>query len=348
MAESNRQADALLTEHFRYTPLSLIDEIINAVNTIIYRAIDAIENGLFSIPPRNLGFVGGPSDAKKSSTIGRAIPPPADISLEDVQKVKDYSDEEAEEAKKEEIENGLHALETLLEATVDKTFDKFEIYTLRNILTVPDDLAPWMRLAHYENLSVPLPATAPTPESILALRRQLQETKRLNQALRSTEAQNASLLSSLTSYLTPASSIHNKISATTDSTSPSLAFLTSQPLTNTNNPSSTSTSSSFNPLTTQAQFVTSHLPALRALLAELQPKLVSLRETGGTTADRVDWESKREERRMYLEQRVQKIVGGESKGRGGGEGEVGGARVGAEEVSGLENVAGGMGWGARG
>lgn len=51
---------------------------------------------------------------------------------------------------------------------------------------------------------------------------------------------------------------------------------------------------------------------------------------------------------MYLEQRVQKIVGGESKGRGGGEGEVGGARVGAEEVSGLENVAGGMGWGARG
>lgn len=51
---------------------------------------------------------------------------------------------------KDEIENGVHQLETLLEATVDKTFDKFEIYTLRNILTVPDELAPWMRLAHYE------------------------------------------------------------------------------------------------------------------------------------------------------------------------------------------------------
>ena len=49
-----------------------------------------------------------------------------------------------------EIENGVHQLETLLEATVDKTFDKFEIYTLRNILTVPEDLAPWMRLGHYE------------------------------------------------------------------------------------------------------------------------------------------------------------------------------------------------------
>lgn len=181
MAESNRQADALLTEHFRYTPLvcliprpsshplrspgnlkrtdnslfwalcqSLIDEIINAVNTIIYRAIDAIETGLFSIPPRNLGFVGGPSNAKKSSAIGRAIPPQADADEGNGQKVEDYSEEGAEEAKKEEIENGLHALETLLEATVDKTFDKFEIYTLRNILTVPDDLAPWMRLAHYE------------------------------------------------------------------------------------------------------------------------------------------------------------------------------------------------------
>lgn len=44
----------------------------------------------------------------------------------------------------------MHQLETLLESTVDKTFDKFEIYTLRNILTIPDDLAPWMRLGHYE------------------------------------------------------------------------------------------------------------------------------------------------------------------------------------------------------
>ncbi len=51
---------------------------------------------------------------------------------------------------KDEIENGVYQLETLLEATVDKTFDKFEIYTLRNILTVPDELAPWMRLGHYE------------------------------------------------------------------------------------------------------------------------------------------------------------------------------------------------------
>lgn len=33
---------------------------------------------------------------------------------------------------------------------MDKTFDRFEIFTLRNILTVPDDLGGWMRLTHYE------------------------------------------------------------------------------------------------------------------------------------------------------------------------------------------------------
>jgi hypothetical protein len=50
----------------------------------------------------------------------------------------------------EEIENGCHQLETLLVDSADKTFDKFEIYTLRNILTVEEGLSPWMRLGHYE------------------------------------------------------------------------------------------------------------------------------------------------------------------------------------------------------
>ena len=32
---------------------------------------------------------------------------------------------------------------------MDKSFDKFEIYVLRNILTVPEDLVNWLRLDHY-------------------------------------------------------------------------------------------------------------------------------------------------------------------------------------------------------
>ena len=59
--------------------------------------------------------------------------------------------EEAEiPAAKQEIEEGLHKLETLLNSTVDKNFDKFEIYVLRNILSVPADLVNWVRLSHYE------------------------------------------------------------------------------------------------------------------------------------------------------------------------------------------------------
>lgn len=72
---------------------------------------------------------------------------------------------------KDEIENGVHGLETLLEATVDKTFDRFEIFTLRNILTVPDDLAGWMRLTHYEVRGVLLVAYPEKARGIEALGR---------------------------------------------------------------------------------------------------------------------------------------------------------------------------------
>lgn len=49
-----------------------------------------------------------------------------------------------------EIENGVHQLETLLQSTVDRNFDKLEIYVLRNVLSVPADLIAWVRLKHYE------------------------------------------------------------------------------------------------------------------------------------------------------------------------------------------------------
>ncbi|MCJ1341926.1 hypothetical protein MMC31_000104 [Peltigera leucophlebia] len=297
MTDSSRPADALLTEHFRYTPLSLIDEIINAVNIIVYRAIEAIENGLFSIPPETLGF-----RAEQATRI-----PDTDGN----------SNIESPEVK-EEIENGVHQLETLLEATVDKTFDKFEIYTLRNILTVSENLAPWMRLGHYENLTLTLPPSAPTPESILGLRRKLQETRKLNLALRTVQAENAAILTALTSLLSPP-----RTSNSTDSKTPStpcLTFLNTDKL---------ARSASSNPLTVHSEFAVSNLPALRTLVDELRPKLENLRQ-GGV---KVDWESRREDRRVYIEGRVRKIIGEGAEGE-----EVGGTRVGLEEAVGLENV----------
>lgn len=102
------------------------------MNTIIYQAIEALENGLLQIPLKSLGY-----GCDHSSTT-------LSIASADGEGNIEYPEASAE------IENGVHQLETLLESTVDKAFDQFEIYTLRNILTIPDNLAPWMRLGHYE------------------------------------------------------------------------------------------------------------------------------------------------------------------------------------------------------
>ena len=56
------------------------------------------------------------------------------------------------------------------------------------------------------------------------------------------------------------------------------------------------------PLTTNTTFALSQLPALRALLAELRPKLVTLQETVLKQDSAKD--ERREERREYIEQRT--------------------------------------------
>ena len=90
--------------------------------------MEALENGMLQIPARSLGF--GRDPGSKSVTVEKGN--------------VEYPEATAE------IEHGVHQLETLLESTVDKAFDYFEIWTLRNVLTIPDNLAPWMRLGHYE------------------------------------------------------------------------------------------------------------------------------------------------------------------------------------------------------
>jgi len=70
-------------------------------------------------------------------------------------------------------------------------------------------------------------------------------------------------------------------------------------------------------------------------VAELRPKMQNLRDGAG---ERVDWESKREERRAYIESGARRIVG-----RGAAEGEeLRGERRGREEVEGLERLVTGL------
>ena len=52
----------------------------------------------------------------------------------------DNYDDDGAAAELEEIELGTAKLETFLESIVDKSFDRFELYVLRNILVVPPEL----------------------------------------------------------------------------------------------------------------------------------------------------------------------------------------------------------------
>jgi len=142
MACNINSSTALLTEHLRHTPVvsshftqpkrqlmitkSLIDDVINSINTIGYKAVDWVEQGLLATPISNLGF-------PDSSTSKR-----------------DQDSTDIESKVRHEIENGVHQFETLLEATIDKNFDKMEIFALRSIIAIPEDLKDWIRLRHYE------------------------------------------------------------------------------------------------------------------------------------------------------------------------------------------------------
>ncbi|KAI8842986.1 Mis12 protein-domain-containing protein [Chytridium lagenaria] len=84
-----READ-LVVEHFGFPPIEFIDDVINAVNDLMYQAMEEFQS-----------FV----DGEMEDTV--------------------------------EVEKGMAALETLLESAIDKNFDKFELYALQNIFSLP-------------------------------------------------------------------------------------------------------------------------------------------------------------------------------------------------------------------
>ncbi|RCI10916.1 hypothetical protein L249_5332 [Ophiocordyceps polyrhachis-furcata BCC 54312] len=269
----------LLTEHFTYPPVALLDDIINTVNILADRALDSVERLLLSIPHQKLGFA--------TATAAR-----------------------------QEIESGTHQLETLVNASIDKNFDLFELYTVRNILTVSPRDAPFVRLAHYQGLdfesssssssssstsssssaAAAAAATAedegegekkgnghvvPSLESVTALRRRLQASQRLNALLEKERLQNDALLRRMYALLGEKQPAHQEGSSESeseearqheDTTSTEQAkagdeaitfshLLKTHPLTD---------GGSDNPLSTTTEFALSQLPTLRTLSTTLQ------------------------------------------------------------------------------
>ncbi|KAI9802158.1 MAG: hypothetical protein M1833_002079 [Piccolia ochrophora] len=339
MNESGQIASSLLTEHLRYTPLALIDDIINSINALLYRAVAAVENGLLNTPPPSLGF-------------GRQRPSHADAIPEtDGDGNILYPDAKAE------IDEGVQKLETLLEATVDKNFDKLEIYALRNVLTVPEDVVRWVRLPHYENLNLNIPSDHPTPSSLNSQRRKLHETQKLHRLLLAESTRNELLLTQLHSLLSPpTSSSPSKSTITPPNPSP-FTLLTAPPasqiLSLSLTPQTTQAHPPSNPpLTTTIGFTTSQLPALRSLLSELRPKLASLSHPSPTAGPPgvSTHDTAQDARTHYINSQVRRHLtdtrGLELDERGGvrdGEWQGGGRKVGGEEVADMEGVVGLLG-----
>ncbi|KND91664.1 Kinetochore-associated protein MTW1 [Tolypocladium ophioglossoides CBS 100239] len=320
----------LLTEHLSYPPVALLDDIINTVNVLSDRAIDSVERLLLSIPPQKLGFSSNTS--KKSKDKDNAA---ADLS--------------PEEAAKLEIENGTHQLETLLNASIDKKFDLFELYVMRYILTVRPEHQPYMRLAHYDGLDLapgPQP-DRPTAGSVTALRRRLQASQKLHVALEAERARNDALLRRLRGVL---GIRDGDVKTEEDGTQPSpFGFLRDK--------GNLEEGGTEQPITTTTEFTLSQLQALRSLSTSLRTILPDLgtEDTADAEGDDADDDGEqhadgkkswRRERAEYIEASSRKYLersGGLELGPRGevrdGEWQGEGRGLTKGEVEGLEKVA---------
>lgn len=302
---------------------SLIDDIINTVNVLADRALDSVETLLLSIPPQNLGFT-APKPSKHAPAVTTT----------------------PEEAAKLEIENGTHQLETLLNASIDKNFDLFELYTMRNILTVAPADQPFVRLAHYDGLDFGGAAAQddrPTGESVTALRRRVHASQRLHVALEAERAQNEALLRKLREAV----GVHGDAvkkedpedgTAATEGRTSAFGFLRDR--------RGLEEAGTEQPITTTTEFILSQLQALRSLSSSLQtilPDLGPSDEDPGQAAGGKSWRRERLEyvegsSRKYLEASRGLELGAQGEVRDG-EWQGEGRRLAKGDVEGLERVA---------
>lgn len=323
----------LLTEHLSYRPAvrsiphkpalnpihqlttnpptqALIDDIVNSINILSFRAIDAVENFLINAPPQTLGL-------------------------------KRPSPSSAAESLKHEIENGVHQLETLLEAKIDKNFDKMELYALRNVLFVPPDVRDWVRLSHHEGMSFAETerenGDGATGESVRVQVKKLRETVKLQAVLRREVERNEATIEALRPLLGKSSgTITKKEDEEREVVDPAFGFLLDR-------------GELAGPITTTAEFTVSQLPALKALLADLGPRVEGLVGGGGDGGALVGEEEKswRRERVEFVEREARRhleSVRGLELGEMGevrdGEWQGEGRKLGKQEVEDLERVVG--------
>jgi kinetochore protein Mis12/MTW1 len=322
----------------------LLDDIINSINILAERALNSTEQGLLRAPPSSLGFRPQlAAEPQPSRTRSRHAQHDAPSEQPEAQPQISQ-----EEVARHEIENGTHQLETLLCASIDRNFDKFELYVMRNILCVRPEDRDWIRLDHYEGLNfagLPEAKTSPdrpTTESVTRLRRRLQASQKLNCMLHAEKARNEALLVELRALVGVAGTKAGvRTKQDPDHPPPPFGFL--------HDKGSLTEGDAETPLTTTTAFTLSQLQALRALSTSLRNILPDLGDMSvGDEPNLAEPDGKkswRRERLEYVEAATRKHlenVRGLELGKNGevrdGEWQGEGRKVGKGEVGELEKV----------
>lgn len=250
-----------------------------------------------------------------------------------------------------EIESGAHKLETLLGSTIDKNFDKMEVFALRSIVAVPEGLEDWITLEHYEGLNFTLPADLPTIDSVRLQRARVQEAQRLHRLLMAESAKNRATIAQLRALrgLPPKTSLQTTSKAEPSDTNNGSEMAPPYPVfAHLEDKSTLDAGAAETPLSTTTAFALSQLPALKTLLAELRLQERQLEEGEARTGE-AEGKTWRRERVEYIESQTRRYLEGKGLelGKDGevrdGEWQGGGRKLNRGEVEDLESVVGLMG-----
>ena len=176
-----------------------------------------------------------------------------------------------------------------------------------------------------QNISYPPAANAATAESVQLLRRKLAASRTVSRSLIEEHNRNEAILQQLRFIIGNTQNGANNLSFLTNAASAQTLKITQEP--------------EHQSLTTNTTFAVSQLPALRALLAELRPKLAALKSANvGVGMDSAKDEL-REDRRGYIEQRTLSHLERNGQTLSDNPTLVPGKRLDPEEVQALEKVA---------
>ncbi|GAA5929244.1 MIND complex subunit MTW1 [Sporobolomyces koalae] len=128
----------ILSEHFRFAPESFAKSCFDIANKCLYVASGFLEDEL-------LGLLKLQQQQQQQQAGDGA-------------EQQQLSQEEFDQ-QHDEIQRGCYRLETLLEQEIDKRFDLFEIFMLRNTFNFQDHLIPYFSLPHQAHLDPTLAGT---------------------------------------------------------------------------------------------------------------------------------------------------------------------------------------------